>query len=226
MTREPTRLLYTLAYEWLYVGPCDVAVSESMPDSILVICPRRSYVYQFPCHESTQYVQRYQILDVNPECMAANADTAVIGLCESVMVICSLPGFTNQRKVTLGFHPLDLCITLDYLVVMDDDKIVVRSLGSIDRDVCKIKRPDDWRFRAVSYKNDVRQLCVACYHPNDVEGCVCVYTWDGNGTPQYVNTGCVIDALGWVGYRGLSISSDGLLAVSPSVGPIKVFNLE
>ena len=232
VTREATRLLYTCTLssdEWRRSFPCDVTVSESMPDSILVICWERSFVYQFPCHKSTQYAQRYQILDgnVNPKCIAANADTAVIGIwSETAMVICSLPGFTNQRKVRLDFLPCDLCITPDYLVVMGHAKMVVRSLGSIDQDVCELQPTDGWGFTAVSYRNDARQLYVACYHRKDGKGRVCKYTWDGNSTPQYVSNGCVIDDLWDVWHRGLSISSDGLLAVSSFHGSTKLLRLE
>ena len=47
VTREETRLLYTLkSHEWGGdVWPCGVAMSESLPDSLLVICWHLPYVY-------------------------------------------------------------------------------------------------------------------------------------------------------------------------------------
>ena len=138
VTREKIVQLYTLiSHEWGGMKPSGVAVSESMPDSILVICSYKPYVYQFPCHEASEYVKKYQIHDgqVEPRCtrIAANANTAVIGLSENELVVCSLPQFSKQKIVQLGVYPWDLCITANNLLVMRDNEIVIKPLGSKDQ---------------------------------------------------------------------------------------------
>ena len=228
VTRAQT--LYTLkSHEWrgYWVWPCGVAVSESMPDSILVICEDKPYVYQFPCHEASQYVKKYKIHgeQVEPWCIAVNANTAVIGFYNrSELVVCSLPQFTEQKIVKLSIEPYDLCITASNLLVMGEREIVIKPLGSMDQDLCRIKPPQGCVFYAVSYRNDARQLYAACYHHRDEKGGVYKYMWESHGTPQYVNTGCVIDNLGDVQLQGLSVTSNGLLAVSQS--SVKIFSLE
>ena len=231
VTTEEIHLLYTLtSHEWRGdVWPHSVAVSESMPDSILVICLNKPYVYQFPCQEASEYVRKYQIHDgrVMPRCIAANANTAVIGLLLSnELVVCSLPQFTKQKIVHLSIEPLDLCITASNILVMWWNEIVIKPLGSMDQDLCRIKPPQGCEFYAVSCRNDARQLYAACYHYGDEKGGVYKYVWEGHGTPQYVNTGCVIDNLGEVWLSGLSVTSDGLLAVSGYHKPLKIFSLE
>ncbi|XP_072048472.1 uncharacterized protein [Amphiura filiformis] len=232
VNREETRLLYTLASdEWRgSVYPCDVAVSESMPGCILVICDTIPYVYQFQCHDASNHVKKYQIHDGNvvPWCIAANANTAVIGLIDrNALVVCSLPGFTQQRIVDLSFTPCDLTISRDYLVVMGYHEMVIKPMGDLGQDLCRIKPPDGWGFKSVSYRNDARQLYAACYHWSDGKGRVCKYTWDRNDTTEYHNTGCVIDNVSDVRYKGLSITSYGLLAVAIHYPcKIKIFSLE
>ncbi|XP_072027905.1 uncharacterized protein [Amphiura filiformis] len=226
VSREEAHLIYTLTSdEWRGgdltgdVYPWDVAVSESMPNSIFVIAYTSSYVYEFPCHEASNHVKKYQIHDGNvwPVCIAANANTAVIGLVDKdTLVVCQLPGFTQQRVLDLsnGLHPWDLTISTDYLVVMGRYEMVIKPMGDIGQDMCSIKPPDGWAFQAVSYRNDARQLYVACYHKANGKGCVYKYTWEGNGTPEYHNTGCVIDDLGEVWDGQLSVTSGGALCVS------------
>ena len=232
VTREETHLLYTLtSHEWrdYYVWPCGVAVSESMPDSILVICEDKPYVYQCPCHEASQYIKKYQIHNgrVKPRCIAANANTAVIGsLHRNELVVCSLPQFSRQKIVQLSVSLWDLCITASNILVMGVVEIVIKPLGSMDQDLCRIEPPQGCEFKAVSYRNDARQLYAACYHVRDRKYGVYKYVWEGHGTPQYVNSGCVIDNLGWVEWGGLSVTSDGLLAVSGYLKPMKIFSLE
>ena len=234
VTREETHLLYTLtSHEWKGVLPCVVAVSESMPNSILVICysePYEPYVYQFPCHEASQYVKKYQIHIgwPGPQCIAANANTAVIGCPHrKQLVICSLPQFTKQKIIQLSIIPHDLCITASNILVMGRYETVIKPLGSMGQDLCRIKPPQGCVFEAVSYRNDARQLYAACYHYRDEKYGVYKYVWKGHGIPQYVNTGCVIDNLGWVNCGGLSVTSDGLLAVIETYyKPVKIFGLE
>ena len=244
VTTEETHILYTLtSHEWVpraYPVPSDcifpqtrvwphgVAVSESMPNSILVISQDKPYVYQFPCHEISEYVKKYQIHDgqVMPYCIAANANTAVIGLLfRKEVVICSLPQFSKQKIVQLSVYPCDLCITASNILVMGINGIEIKPLGSMDQDLCRIEPPPGCEFRAVSCRNDARQLYAAC---NDRDGkCgVYKYVWDGHGTPRYVNTGCVIDNLDGVSIGRLSITSDGLLAVCEYSKPVKIFSLE
>ncbi|XP_072028911.1 mitogen-activated protein kinase kinase kinase 10-like [Amphiura filiformis] len=232
VSREESHLLYTLkSDEWTGdVWPCGVAMSESMPDSVLVLGYRNPYVYQFPNHEATNYVKKYQIHDgnVKPLCIAANANTAVIGLhLTDALVVCSLPGFTQQRIVDLSFNPWDLTISTDYLVIMGYHEMVIKPMGDMGQDLCRIQPPDGCDFRAVSYRNDAQQLYAACYHKGNGKGHVCKYIWDPNGTPMYNNTGCVIDDVEEVCNGGLSVASDGVLAVSAFFSPgSKIFSLE
>ncbi|XP_072027807.1 uncharacterized protein [Amphiura filiformis] len=232
VSREETHLLYTLTSdEWRgIVWPFDVAVSESMPSScILVICYEDPYVYQFPSHKASNYLKKYQV-HVQPLCIVANVNTAVIGLYDRhALVVCSMPGFTQQKIVDLSFNPCDLTISTDYLVVMDHHEMVIKAMGDMGQDLCRIKPPDGWRFKAVSYRNDARHLYAACYNVGDRKGRVFKYTWDGNGTPKYHNTGCVIDDVGAVQYynKGLSVTSEGVFQLALSGLPhIKIFSLE
>ncbi|XP_072048662.1 uncharacterized protein [Amphiura filiformis] len=230
VSREETHLLYTLrSDEWgHYVWPCGAAVSESVPDGILVVCQNKSYVYQFPMHESSNHVEKYQIHNGNgnPLCIAANANTAVIGLVGYALMVCNLPGFTQQRIVSISFTPYHLSISTEYLVVMGWDKIVIKALCDVGQDLCSIQPPDSCIFKAVSYRNDARQLYATCHHMGDGKWHVYKYIWHGNGTPSYHNTGCVIEDVGDVPFRGLSVTSDGILAVSNYQGETRIFSLE
>ena len=95
----------------------------------------------------------------------------------------------------------------------------------MDQDLCRIEPPQDCAFWAVSCRNDARQLYAVCNHDRDRKCGVYKYVWDGHGTPQYVNAGCVIDNLGKVFSGRLSITSDWLLAVSEDDKPMKIFSL-
>ncbi len=211
-------LLYTLTCdEWGGgVYPCGVAVNG---DNLLVICYNSSYVYQFPNHEASNYVHKYQLHDgkVKLNCIAANANMAVIGLfARDALVVCSLPGFTEQNIVNLGtMIPFDLTISKHHLAVMGSHKIAITPLSDLSQDLCMIQPPDGCKFSAVSYRDgDARQLYAVCEHVRDEKGHVYKYVWDGNGTPQYVNTGCVIENGGYLQSGGLSVTSDGWIAVS------------
>ncbi|XP_072048655.1 uncharacterized protein [Amphiura filiformis] len=231
VSREETHLLYTLrSDEWRHdVWPRGAAVSESVPDGILVVCRNKSYVYQFPMQEASNHVEKYQIHNGNgdPLCIAANANNAVIGLDGNALVVCNLPGFTQQRIVSISFSPCHLSISTEYLVVMRWDKMIIKALGDVGQDLCSIQPPDSCVFRAVSYREDARQLYAACYHTGDRKGQVYKYIWHGNGTPSYHNTGCVIEDVGYnVRDGALSVTSDGMLAVSTYSGVTKIFSLE
>ena len=240
VTKDETRLLYTLtSHEWegSMKYPCGLAMSDSMPNSILVIRRRpwgqgKSYVYQFPCREASHYEKKYQIHDghVYPWCIAANSNTAVIGIyhtCE--VIVCSLPDFSNQKMVKLDVTPLDLCITASNLLLMGLNEIVVKSLGSLDQDLCRVKPPQQGCvFRAVSFQNDEGHLYAACFHgPGRAKGGIYKYIREGRGSLAYSNTGCVINNLLMIWTGGLNVTSNGLvLAVSQKSKAVKIFRLE
>ncbi|XP_072048665.1 mitogen-activated protein kinase kinase kinase 13-like [Amphiura filiformis] len=229
VSREETHLLYTLrSDEWVHgVFILGAVVSASVPDGILVACRNKSYVYKLPMHEASNHVEKYQIHNWNgyPYCIAANANTAVIGLSSGALVVCNLPGFTQQRIVSISFIPHHLSISTEYLVVMGKDKMVIKALGDVGQDLCSIQPPHGCLFHAVSYRNDARQLYAACYQGAG-KGPVYKYIWHGNGTPSYHNTGCVIEDVGDVLFRGLSVTSDGILAVSTQMRGTRIFSFE
>ena len=179
-----------------------VAVSESLPGSMLVICNKRPYVYQFPCHEATQTVKRYKIQShrKTPLTIVANASVAVIRMdSQSSLIVCSLPDFTHQSHVPNMHLICDLSISSDYLLVLDEmqKKIGVRSLsGDMSEDVCEIEVPDGCKkFRCVCFGDAAaREIYAVCKQIGGKCG-VYRYTWDGSGKPRFVNTGCVIDGL-------------------------------
>ena len=105
VTTQGSQLAYQLSSdEWKGTWTSGVAVSDSLPDSMLVICEGKPYVYQFPCHQATQEVKKYKIQAnrVNPCCIVANANTAAVAFSAgNTIVICSLPDFTNQSHVQI-----------------------------------------------------------------------------------------------------------------------------
>ena len=220
MTTTSSRLAYTItSQEWKGQDINGVAVSESLPGSMLVICEYQPYVYQFPCHEATQEVKRYKIQSNEkiPWCIVANASVAIIGMKgQSSFIVCSLPDFTHQSHVQTSFYPNDLSISPDYLLVMGEEKMVVRSAGDMSEDLCEIKLPDGCReFKSVCFGDAAaREMYAVCEQDGGGYG-VHRYTWNGSGKPVFVNTGCVIDGFGylWVWYKCLSVTSDGLMAV-------------
>ena len=208
-----------------------VAVSDSLPDSMLVICEGIPYVYRFPCHQATQEVKKYKIQGdkVKPTCIVANANTAVIKLPgdKITLVVCSLPNFTQQSQVQMSFTHDDLSISTNYLLVMGLHEMVMKSLDE-GQDLCRIKPPVGWVFGSVSFRNNAREIYAACDQGD--KGCVYRYKWDADKS-HYVNTDCVIDGIGWVWSRRLSVTSGGLLAFNEfdrdgGRDGVKLFNLE
>ncbi|XP_072028352.1 uncharacterized protein [Amphiura filiformis] len=231
VTMIGTSLRYTLTCnEWKgIVTPWDVAVSESMPESILLICSDQPCIYEFPRQEASQFVHKYPIqggYTFAPLSITTNANTAVIAIwCRDELLVCSLPHqFNHQRIVRVGYRPFDVKITHDYLLVMGLRRVLIKRVGS-SWDRCQIEPPDGCKFRAASFRDDARQVYVACYHEGDKKGYVYKYTWQGNDTPQYINAGCVIDDLGDVAFRGMAITDEGILAVSNSDGNTQIFSL-
>ncbi|XP_072027710.1 uncharacterized protein [Amphiura filiformis] len=212
----------TLAYtvsseEWKGRYIYGVAVSECMPDSMLVICAGRPYVYQFKCKKSNKEINKYEIQGDNksPWCISANASVAVIRMYrDKSFIVCGLPQFTHQSRVQIDFPPLHFSMTSEYLLVMDEDVMLVRALSDVRQDVWRVEIPDGCEFRAVSFRNNGREIYAACSQGGLYgEGRVYKYTWDGVGKPEYINSSCIIDGLGVVGGGNLSVTSDGFLAV-------------
>ncbi|XP_072027834.1 uncharacterized protein [Amphiura filiformis] len=219
----------TLAYtvsskEWKGKLIYGVAVSECMPDSMLVICEDRPYVYQCPCYESDKKINKYKIKSnsKSPLCISANASVAVIGMhgVDYSFIVCGLPQFTHQSCVKIHFYPYHMSMTSDYLLVMGRGVMVVKALSDVMQDVWRVERPDGWLFQAVSFRNNGTEIYAAC-DQGGYKGCVYKYTWNGVGKPEYINSGCIIDGLGEVGERNLSVTSDGFLAV----GQVRDYNV-
>ncbi|XP_072013739.1 uncharacterized protein [Amphiura filiformis] len=216
VTGESSRLAYTVAtQEWRMRGIHGVAVSESSPDSMLVICDGLPYVYQCPRHESTVENKKFEIQsnDKNPWCIVANASVAVIAMSRrSSFIVWNLPDFTHQSHVQIGLDPSDMTITSDYLVVASGKVMIVKALSDVTQDVARIESPDGGEFSSIAFRNNGREIYAAC---NQVETC-CVYkyTWDGVGKPEYVNSGSIFEYdIMRVYYRVLSVTSGRLLAV-------------
>ncbi|XP_072029615.1 uncharacterized protein [Amphiura filiformis] len=220
---ESSHLAYTVASdEWKGNGT-DVAVSESLPDSMLVICEGKSYVYHCPCHESTKEIKRYKIQkryklqrDVNsPRCIAANANVAVIATYKGrSIVVCKLPDFKHQYRVSTDYSIFGLSITSDYLLVRFTVGLVVRSLIDVSQDLCRIQPPARCSIKCISCRNNGREVYAVCSQ-HDASSHVYKYTWTGVGKPEYINSGCIIDDLHVVRMFNmrLSVTSSGLLAL-------------
>ena len=228
VTTEGSHLAYQLSSnEWNGMWTTGVAVSIALPDSMLVVCRGKRYVYQFPCHEATQEVKKYKIQgdEVDTRCLVANANTAVVKLPneKSTVVVCNLPDFNHQIHVKIGISPYDFSISTDYLLVVSGNEMLVKRLVDMNQDLCKIKPPGGCTFSSVSFRNDAREIYAAC--EKGEKGWVYRYRLDV-GMSQYVSTGCIIDGLVVVRYRSLTVASDGLLALREFGRNIKVYSLQ
>ena len=204
-----------ISQEWSGKEVRGVAVSESLPGEMLVICEDRPYVYQHPCHEVNEEGKKNRIRgdEVDPYSLAANATCAVVDISIVRTVICSLPDFNNQTKVQISLSPYDLSITSDYLQVMSKEKIVVKALGDVNRDLVEISAPDGWEFASMSCRENAKEIFAAC-NQEGKKSRVNKYVWDGGeGNSQFVNSGTVVDGLGHIGHMRLAVTSEGLLAV-------------
>ena len=193
---------------------------------MLVICEDSPYVYRFPCHQATKEVKKYKIQGdgVDPCCIVANTNTAAIAMnASNTIVMCSLPDFTHLSHVQTNLTPNDLGITTGKLLVMGKHEMVVKPLDDVNQDLYKMNAPDGWMFNSVCFRNTT-EIYAACDQGD--KGCVYRYKWDTDKS-QYVNMGCVIDGIGEMGYRCLSVSRDGLLALR-ELGSmhVKVYSLE
>ena len=249
VTATSSRLAYILTNQsWEKNVISGVAVSESFPKCMLVICEseKHPYVYQCPCHEATEEVKRYEIGTASfktPWRLAANANFAVVMLRNSKeyfhvtksILVYSLPEFTFQSQVEVAFNPnhvsLHLSLSTDYLLVMDEGRIIVRSLTEdTGLELCEIKcpRPDDNYFSAASFVgNNPREMYVVDCEQTSDDIRICKYTWDGRGTPAFMNTGCVFDKEGggeWI--QHLSVSSEGMIAFIGGMVDVKLYHLD
>ena len=209
-----------------------VAVTESLQDSMLVICQRVPYVYQYPCREATSEEKKYKILgeNVDPYCIVANANNVAVDVNDGsnkTLVTYSLPNFVHQFNVeTSSFNPIDLSISPYYLVVAGVHKMVVKVLGDVTQDVCEIKPPEGFEFQCVSVTNNAREIYAGVHEEGgEAKRFICKYVWNGVGKPRYVNAGCVVDDLECVSARCLSVTTDGLLAVGQCSPPF-IFNVQ
>ena len=213
-----SRLIYTLtSQEWKGRFVTGVAVSEALPGSMMVICKRKSYVYQLPCFEATQELNKYPIQSdskASPWSIVANNRVAVLGMGSQIEVH-NLPEFTYGYTIQTSVNPWDLSISEDYLLIMGKKEMVLKSLYDIGRDEYVISLPDTGLlFTSVSLLRNGREIYVACRRRSSPGSTfdICRYTLDGKD--GHVSQGsCVIDGLSWVSYRCLSMTSNGLMAV-------------
>ena len=198
VTPESTRLAYKLTSKEWDGGATSVAVSESIPNSILVVCRGRPYVYQYPCHKATHEVKKNKIKGngVDPSHLVANANTAVVKSYNysETLTVYSLPDFKHQSQVQINFIPQDLSISADYLLVMGQEEIVLKSLGDLNQDLCSIKPPDEGTiFHCVSSTNNAREIHVVC---SEGLSRLSVYKYRrlrcSGSNPSYNNAGIVI----------------------------------
>ncbi|XP_072029131.1 uncharacterized protein [Amphiura filiformis] len=230
---DSSHLAYTVSsQEWEGKDVRGVAVSKSaLPDNMLVICQRIPYVYQYPCRKSKEQVKKYKIEGNmgDPFCIVANASVAVIRMSSgNSFIVCRLPQFTHQTHVKIDIDPYHFSITSDYLLVMGAKRMAVRAMSDVMHDVCRIDSPDGCEFTSVSFRENDRQIYAACIQGDwpDYKGCVYKYTWDGVGKPEYINSGCIIDGLGEVGYKALTVTSGMLLVGQYDDKNVKIFKLQ
>ncbi len=192
-----------------------IAVSDALPDNMLVICDEKPYVYQCPRHESTKVNKKFKIQSEvkKPLSIAAKSKVAVINMIgQRFCIVCKIPGFTQQTYVQQDFSPYDLSIGGEYLFVMGMDQMVVKSLADVKQEVCRVKPPPGlWEFRNVTCRSDGREIYAGCRQGKKY--CVYKYTWNGVGYPEYVISACILTNLGCLWNGRLSVTSDGLLAV-------------
>ena len=121
--------------------------------------------------------------------------------------------FQQSDQSTDQLNPYDLSITSDYLQVMSKEKIVVKELGDVSRDLVEISAPDGWEFASMSCRENAKEIFTAC-NQEGKKSHVNKYVWDGGeGNSQFVNAGTVVDGLGHIGHMRLAVTSEGLLAV-------------
>ena len=229
VTPESSRLAHQLpSKEWDGLVS-SVAVSDSIPDSILVVCGGIPYVYHvsFPCYSTTHKVKKYRInCDYRwtvPR-IVANANTAVvISHGYPQLTVCSLPDFKKQSQVHLKFTPQDLSISSDNLLVMGYHKMVVKPLGDLSQDLCWIKLPDEaTTFDCVSFANNAREIHVVCGQSLRRVSVYHQYTRCSGSNPSYINDGIVIPPVPFTsGPKNvfLAVNSNGsLLAMTNSTG--------
>lgn len=225
VTHTHSHLTYKLTTKknW-YRYRTSVAVSESTPKSMLVVRSGKPYVYQYPCQEASKWEKKYKISgdSVDPTYIVANANTAVVMSdgCKTLNT-CSLPDFKKQSQVHLNFIPQVLSISTDYLLVMGEDEMVVKPLGNLRQDLCRIEPPNRGIFfRCVSFTNNAREIFVGCAQGEWTNSSRAVYkyirSYSGNNT-LYSNAGIVVPWApilppAWL--KSLVVSSDGsLLAI-------------
>ena len=211
-----------------------LAANGANPDAIYVTCLDVPYVYQFPCHASTQYAKKHTIVNARRSLsIAANADTAVIGVedvnHQSKLVVCSLPDFSQQRSVNVTIMPRALCIASHYLLVKGDgeSKIQVKSRNNMNENVQTITFHEDMHAWDITLSNDAKQMYVACSDLYTSSSFVLKYTWHGKGTPAYVKSYCSIHVDFGAFHPALSLSSAGVLAIlDDSLDKVNIYALE
>ena len=233
VTSHFSSLAYTCtSEEWKQKPVRSVAVSESLVDSMLIICHGQPFVYQYPCHGAKREVKKYAIKSDSkePQFLVANTDTAVVTMqWGDSIIVYSLPHFRFQSRIPKSFSVFDLAISSDYLLLMGFKEIRVKSLRNLSQDLCKIKPPTGLLFKSTCFcfMNHAHEIYAACAKSFRSKCTVHRYVWDGKGKPQFVYSGVVIDGLGSVNSRCLAVSPSGLLAVAQwLLNTVKMYHLQ
>ena len=224
VTAESSHLAYKLESEEWLGHLTSVAVSESIPDSILVVCADKPHVYQYPCHEAKRWVKKHRIrVDWRVKTVlhiVANANTAVImSNGNNILTVLSLPYFQSQSQVQINFIPQDISISTDSLLIMGENGMTVKQLGDLSQDLCWIKPPDEETiFHCVSFTNNARGIYAACSQGPQLS--VYKYMRGSGSNPSYSDTGIVIKPIPFTCiplHVFLAVNSDGsLLAMTDS----------
>ena len=135
-----------------------------------------------------------------------------------LLTVCGLPDFKHQSHVQINFIPEDLSISTDYLLVMGQDEMVVKSLKDLSQDLCRIEPPDRETFAVCPLPTMPRRYNYAtCTQDQWNDGSIAVvykYIRGSGSTPLYINTSIVIPstaALPFLWFKKLAVKSDGSL---------------
>ena len=194
------------------------AIKSTVETFVLVICDEDRFVYQFPCRESNQEKKRFPICrkqdDVNPLSIIANQSNIAIGLTACVLLY-GWPEFVWTTKIGLTFQPFDLCWTCsNTLVLMGKTKICARKIENPVNDLYKIKASSESQFDGVVIEESTGDIYIASQR----HGVESVHQCKRKGidefdSPTYLQSFSVIDDCHKASFRGISLSTGGLLAL-------------
>ena len=208
------------------------AIKSTTRTFVLVICDEDRFVYQFPCRESNQEEKRFPICrkqeGVNPLSITANQSNIAIGLTACVLLY-GWPDFVWTAKIDLTFQPYDLCWTRsNTLILMGKTIICARKIEDPANDMYKIKASSESQFDGVVIEESTGDIYVASQR----HGVESVHRCTRKGidefdSPTYLQSYSVIDGCEESSFRGISLSTGGLLAlVEWQQFRVNIFKLE